>query len=188
MVIKYLADVDTPKISITAPQVTDFLDSPDDYTGISIVASLTCPVTPITQFYDVEDLELTTSKFYVAEVDGIDTLFINPSLFSGTTFVDGIYKFAVKFVKVDGSSILITNCIFIDITMSCKVASTMASILEEATLVTNEKTATIIHLLHYALVNGSNCGCNCDDMCTVFNGLKNLLLDLDPQILNDCGC
>lgn len=49
-------------------------------------------------------------------------------------------------------------------------------------------------LLHYGLTQGSNCGCNCDDLCTVYNQLLTILSVLDGTLQSgtntdaDCGC
>lgn len=190
MTIVYIPDSDAPLLSVIAQEITDFIANIDDYTGVTVTATLTCNNTSIAQTYDTTDVLINTKKFYIVEgADGVpDTLFITPSLFGGTAFVDGIYKFDIKFNTPSGY-VLISNCIFVDVTFKCKVASLMQNIIKEnETRGNTEKISTIIHLLHYSLVNGSNCGCNCEEMCTVFNGLKQLLLDIDPQILNDCGC
>lgn len=189
MEIVYVPDVDTPLISVIAPEISDFYNNIDDYTNVTITASLICATPPITQLYDTTDVLINTSKFYIdfADADNIE-LIVKPQLFSGATkFVDGIYRFDIKFSTTSGFTI-ISNCLFIDITLACKVAGTLHNIVEENKIKVTEKISTIIHILHYSLVNGSNCGCNCDEMCEVYNDLKSLLLDIDPQILNDCGC
>lgn len=185
--ILYLPDGEVPLISITADEIQDFVDNIDDYSGVTVIETLNCTETPITQTYDTTDVLDNTKLFYIDE--DTNTLYISSQLLSGaTSFVDGIYKFDVKFNNASGY-VLIQNCIFIDITYKCKVAALMQNIIKENEKVKDtEKVSTIIHLLHYSLVNGSNCGCNCDEMCEVFRGLQQLLLDIDPQILNDCGC
>lgn len=185
MTVIYLPDNNDPLISITANEIQDFLDNIDDYTGITVTATLNCTDIPIEQTYNTTDILDNSKLFYIDEDSGI--LYITPQLLSNETFVDGVYKFDIKF-SLASSSILIQNCIFVDILFKCKVAALMQNIMKENEKVGTEKVSTIIHWLHYSLVNGSNCGCNCDEMCEVFLGLRQLLLDLDPQILNDCGC
>lgn len=187
MTIKFL-NTDEPLIYLKAVEISAFLDNIDDYTGITVIATLTCG-TPITQMYDTTDAIDITKKFYVIndDIEG-KVIVVTPQLFNGATkFVDGIYRFDVKFSTTEGYT-YISNCSFVDITIACKVAATMQNIIKENQLKTTERISTIIHMLHYSLVNGSDCGCNCDEMCEVYTGLLNLLSDIDPQILNDCGC
>jgi hypothetical protein len=108
-------------------------------------------------------------------------LFIQPDFFSTGKFVNGVYKITVTYTKADGAGyIKEETCSFIDIDLACKVAALLKT-------VHTNKQSTNAHLLHYALVNGSNCGCNCDDLCKVFKELIDLLNSVDPQTL-DCGC
>lgn len=122
----------------------------------------------------------TIAAFYF----GADGLYILPSFFSMLELVDGIYKFDVKIYKTD-SNTLETNCAFVDITIKCKVASVLDGIMKESKNAGIEQCSTIIHILHYALVNGSNCGCNCEELCTIFRELFALL---NSTITTDCGC
>lgn len=119
-----------------------------------------------------------------------DALYIKPEFFNNMSqLIDGIYRFDIKYTKVDNSGFITeSNCAFIDITIKCKVASILGKIKGENANKSNvvEKCATIAHVLHYALVNGSNCGCNCADMCIVYRELVTLL-SKDPSV-TDCGC
>ena len=114
---------------------------------------------------------------------------IFPGFFGLTEFIDGIYKFSIKRYQPGEGTVIESNCLFIDMTLKCKVATLLGYIIEEnKTRDSEEKIATIAHLLHYSLVNGSNCGCNCEEMCEVFRELNALLVNVDPTITNDCGC
>lgn len=118
-----------------------------------------------------------------------DAIYIKPEFFNLQELNDGIYKFNVKYIKVDEVGYLEEqNCSFIDVTTKCRVASVLQNILKESKELGSEKSSTIIHILHYALVNGSNCGCNCPDLCQVYKELIDMLDSIDPQITNDCGC
>lgn len=117
-----------------------------------------------------------------------DGIYISPEFFSLTSLMDGIYKISIKFKAADNSYIQETNCAFVDVTVKCKVASVLQNILKESKVSGLEESSTIIHILHYALTNGSNCGCNCEELCKVYTELVTLLNNIDPQITNDCGC
>lgn len=117
-----------------------------------------------------------------------DGIFLTPAFFGLTSITDGIYKVTLKFVKDNGAYIAETNCAFIDVTIKCKVAALLQNILQESKINGSEKVSTIAHILHYALFNGSNCGCNCAELCKVYAELVGLLENIDPLITNDCGC
>jgi hypothetical protein len=123
------------------------------------------------------------SKFFIT-----DAVYIHPSFFSESELKDGVYKVQLKIVKDDNSYVIETNCAFIDVTVKCSVAALLQNIITEAKHTQNEKTSTVIHMLHYALVNGSNCGCNCAELCQAYKDLTALMEDIDPQTINDCGC
>ena len=117
-----------------------------------------------------------------------DGILISPSFFEETLLTDGVYKVTLKFLREDNSYVLETNCAFVDIETKCQVAAVLQNILKESLVKGSEKVSTVIHLLHYGLVNGSNCGCNCVELCQVYRELVALLESVDPNITNDCGC
>lgn len=171
-------------LTIVAPELTAYMTNVSDYIGVSMVAKLACGTPTPEKIYNNTDILLTDNvDFYISGT----TLYVRPQLFGLTEFKDGIYKFSVKFITSTGYT-LISNCFFVDVTYKCKVASMLVDIVEENKLDTTDKISSIAHILHYALVNGSNCGCNCDEMCVVFNELTILLTGVNPQITNDCGC
>lgn len=181
MELKYLVDVD--KISVVADEISNYISNIGDYTGVTIDTTGTCPTKIFNKNYDNTDILNVDSDFYVDS----NILYIKPTLFGLTSFVDGVYKFTISFTTTTGY-IRIANCTFVDITLKCKVATFIKNILNESKNVVNEKVGTLVHLLHYSLVNGSNCGCNCVEMCEVYTELVNLLSGIDPQVLEDCGC
>lgn len=119
-----------------------------------------------------------------------DGLFITPQLFdkASTELLDGIYKVTVKSINTQKGYKSETNCAFIDVKTKCKVASLLQNLIIEANVKQSEGVSSITHLLHYSLVNGSNCGCNCDELCQVYSELCDILNRVDKSITNDCGC
>lgn len=128
------------------------------------------------------------NKIFISD----DSIYINPEFFNDNiAFISGVYSFSIKWTKEDSSGwVEESNCAFVDIDndIKCKVASVLQNILKESQKLDPEQCSGIIHLLHYALVNGSNCGCNCTELCTVYKELVDLLNTIDPQIVNNCGC
>jgi len=118
------------------------------------------------------------------------SLFLTYKFFAGnlSKFRDGIYKITLKYNASNGSWVSESGCAFIDIDTKCKVASFLQNIVAENKTSIQDKPSTIIHVLHYALVNGSNCGCNCNELCEIYSELYSLIND-NPKLVNkDCGC
>lgn len=126
--------------------------------------------------------------FNFAEVDsGIffngDSLYINPSFFDLGAYKNGIYSIEVTILKENNSYSIDKNCFFMDIDLKCKVAETLKNITDVSTT-----TSTNLHLMHYALVNGSNCACSCEDLCKLYKEFVTMLSKADPKIQEDCDC
>lgn len=116
-----------------------------------------------------------SSAFFLNEA-----LYLNAGFFNMETLQDGIYNVKIKLTKPNGDYIEDSNCAFIDITTKCKVSRFIEGILE------NTVEANSIHMAHYALVNGSNCGCNCKDLCDLYKYIYKLLGN--ELNINNCGC
>lgn len=176
MLITYLQDSDLLKVEGVELSDTSI------YTNIAITSSLNCNIVLLKSETLLETVD-TTNVFYITN----NVLYIKPALFGLSSFTDGIYKMDIKFIKTNGYT-LAENCIFVDVTYKCKVAAYLQNLIEEnASLDKSEQIGNSIHLLHYGLINGSNCGCNCIDLCNLFYILKDLLLTTNP-INTDCGC
>lgn len=171
---------------LESDKIDEVIATPGDFTKFEISGDINCcssgcgdTVTSITF-----DNPFTTTSKVELSADGLK---IFPAFFGLTEFMDGIYKFSVKTFE-SGKATLESNCLFVDITIKCKVAKLLNCILEENKTKAPEKTGTIIHILHYGLVNGSNCGCNCAEMCEVYEYLVSFLDSIDPETFADCGC
>lgn len=180
------------------------------FTGIGVASNVTITFTgnivtisnyPTGTFIIPQDIKYGLNEPYLvapfgyAIVDspvfltGEGILYITPEFFNVEKLQNGIYKFTLKFNKEDESGYVeVQNCAFIDIDLACKVASVLHNVLKESKDKSSEQCSTTIHMLHYALINGSNCGCNCEELCQVYKGLIELLNTIDPQLMNDCGC
>ena len=184
MTITYLSEEVNKYLKIVGTEVASFITDIADYVDVTVTGIKTCG-TPVILTLDTTEILSDESLFYVED----DVLYINPLFFGLTDYTDGIYNITIKFNKGDEEGYVLTsNCIFVDVTYKCKVAALLQNIIKENEKGNNEKISTIIHILHYSLSNGSNCGCNCTELCTVFNELTDLLTNIDTQILNDCGC
>lgn len=168
---------------------SDFIDeiiaAPGDFTKVELTGNINCcnidcgsqaPTLTIVlpQIVDQDKAEFAGGG-----------LKIYPLFFGLTEFTEGIYKFSLKRFKEGGQTVMESNCLFLDIDMKCKVASFLDCLLKEQSQ--TEKPGTIIHLLHYGLVNGSNCGCDCDEMCRIYSELVKLTQHINLQS-TDCGC
>lgn len=183
-----ITNVSTTYLKLTAIEIAALITTPSDYTKIEVTANINCCISPVfTQtlsypFTDTENLLLLST----------DSLRLNPAFFGMglTSISSNIYSISVKLFKTD-ENILIANCAFIDplSDISCKVAALLHNIIseyEDKTL--TEKPSLLAHILHYSLINGSNCGCNCDELCKNYIALLELLSNVNPELLADCGC
>lgn len=181
MIITYLKDQNL--IKIEAPEILSFEGNIGDYSTVALTGNK-CNVTPTTISYNTTEVLNVGNKFFIT--DGI--MYVRPTFFGMSAYTDNVYKFSIKFTLTAGGYTVIENCAFIDITFKCKVAGYLENILKESCDVTDtEKVGTIIHILHYSLINGSNCGCNCSELCQVFTELEKLLDTTNPEN-TDCGC
>lgn len=182
MTICYEKDNDI--IRLSSDEISSFFSYINDYVSIGIEATTNCGTLKYKVGLDTTAILDITNKFYI---DNTGKLVVRPALFGLTTFKDGIYSIKVTIAK-DNQWIISENCTFVDVTYSCKVGAYLKDLLEENRGYAKvEKIATNIHMLHYALVNGSNCGCNCVELCQVYNELTKFLTNNTPQNSN-CGC
>lgn len=107
-------------------------------------------------------------------------VFVGPEFFNLTNFTDGIYNFTIEAETITGDFISESNCFFFDCNTKCKVSTK----LEE--LKKCNKSGTNLFLLHYTLVEGSNCGCNCEALCEIFENLCSELEGAESCV--NCGC
>lgn len=178
--IQYLDNL----ISFKADEIADYVTNTSNYTGITVTITTNCG-TAIVQTALNADTFNTTKPFYVDTPT--NSILIAPLFFSLLQIVDGIYKIKIRLTKPQGY-IEFENCAFVDVTIKCQVAAFIEQLLSESADIDNiEQNSTIIHLLHYALTNGSNCGCNCDKLCTVYNALIEVLTN-NSKTIEDCGC
>ena len=120
------------------------------------------------------------SYFATGVIITSDSILINSEVLSVDNFEDAIYS--VELIIIDGHRNTITekNCYFFDCITKCQVASKLNE------FITDTEETTTIHMLHYGLINGSNCGCECNELCNLFEYLQKLLgINITTS---DCGC
>lgn len=177
MIIKWLESSDL--LQVTGPEVDDYAENPSAYTGIKMTATESCG-TAYTQSYSVALATDPEGKFWVDIFNKI--IYVTPAMIGLGAFRDSIIKLDIKFQQSSGY-VLTSNCTFVDVTYSCKVGSMLESLLSNL-----KETSGMMHLLHYSLTNGSNCGCNCPEMCEIFVELTRLLTGISVGVLDDCNC
>lgn len=183
MNISYLSTDSGGLIKITADEITSFIDNIDDYTALQLVGNVSCGTAVDSGNVSTTDILDDTKNIYIVVED--EALYIKPAYFGLSSITDNIYYALIK-LRTTGGYVQISNCAFLDVTYKCKVGSLLGELLNENSVGYTDKPSTITHLLHYALVNGSNCGCNCDELCKVFTELTNILtIDFNNK---DCNC
>lgn len=176
-----IINVDTSYIKVTSAEIAALIATPGSYTKIEVKGTLSC---------GNEFSQILTNPF-VATANllllGSDSIRINPAFFGLIALSNGVYKVSVKIFTASTNQFF-SNCALVDIDLACKVAALLHNILADYEHNLEEKPSSLAHLLHYSLINGSNCGCNCDDMCKNYNALIDILTNIDPTLLADCGC
>lgn len=173
--------MDNGSILLNSETIQAMIANQGAYLQLKIDSTINCCPTVYTQ---TQALPLVANPYFVFSSDGIE---VKPAFFnviSPNSIIDGVYTFNVKIFTDLNNYHYEESCAFMDITFKCKVAQyldTLNDITESGVVSTN------VHILHYALVNGSNCGCNCIAMCDVFKQLYDLLKPITPQ-LQSCGC
>lgn len=179
-----ITNVSTTYLKATATEIALLIADPTGYTKMEVTATKNCG-TAYTQTFSAPFT--ATANLLLLSPDSIR---LNPTFFGLTELDNGVYKVTVKIFEISpAQTILISNCALVDIDVTCQVAAMLHNLIgeyEDKTL--TEKPSIIAHVLHYALVNGSNCGCNCAEMCQVYDALIDILTNIDPKLLADCGC
>jgi hypothetical protein len=144
------------------------ISNPDNYSKIKFKITLNC----CTCFeFDV----LQDTGAWVLETDSylidVPTGTITIKEFAVSTFTDGIYKIDMTIFDDEGTGVLDENCVFFDCLTKCLVGAEIDKLL--ATDLKNIDTE--IHMIHWGLTTASTCGCNCDEMCELYNRLIALL-------------
>lgn len=89
--------------------------------------------------------------------------------FGTDTWGDGVYRIVITISDDDQGNIESEqNCFFVDCETSCKVAKHLKELIAK-------EEDTEVHLLHFGLVNASNCNCNCEEMCYLYRKLFAIL-------------
>ena len=174
MKITYLPDIN--RLRVDEPTVSA---GSGLYTSVEAAVTLNCGAELVEEYDTVQILDTVNSKFYLLPTE-LDSLYFKPEMFGLTTFIDGIYYIRLNLWKPAGGYTQMANCAFVDVTFKCKVAQLLEGVISSGL-------NTMAHMLHYSLTNGSNCGCNCDELCVNFALLGEILTE-SPQIRNDCGC
>lgn len=168
-------------IQLQSPEISAMVANMSNYNRVKVAAKVNC----CPQTY-VQELALPLVDTTMIAIVG-STIEVKPIFFAFTStdgVIDGVYTFEVKLFLNNNTFIYQENCSFIDINYRCLVANSLKDLLSKSE---DGMCATNIHVLHYALINGSNCGCNCDEMCKVFNQLKKLIGPITLQTTG-CGC
>jgi hypothetical protein len=172
MKLQYIQEDDL--LVATDDFISEFAADTSLYDSVEMTTTVTCGAATVVEYQTV-DIKDTNNLFYLED----EVIIIKAAMFN-TGFTDGIYRVDIKFKDATGFT-RIYNCIFIDDTFKCRLANLLKNIPD------GDYNSQIAHLLHYSLVNGSNCGCVCDEMCESFNALKTIL-DNQPVQATDCGC
>lgn len=158
----------------------------DSVTGECVYTISGLPTSIKPKYFEIETSSITTYSYFsfLPITNGLfdgGSLLLSPEFFSqGNAFQDGVYSITLNYINSEGNIITENNCFFLD----CNTACTVSTKIKELQEASNEKNATNIFLLHYTLTEGSNCGCNCEELCEIF---RKLCTNLNSSSCL-CGC
>ena len=104
------------------------------------------------------------------------SLYLSPAIFENdsTAFESGIYTVEVTMTKPNGTTLKEDSCLFMDCGIKCQIADKLDTL-------TNDH---LLHVIYFALLEASNCSCQCDKLCSLYKELLKIL----GSSVNDCGC
>jgi len=141
----------------------------DDYTEIKLKSS------NLTDFSGIDTVTLNStincgSTVYTdtiesgdVDADGEFTVDLS-ALYSSTTLEDSVYSFTLIITNSDTTVTTEYACLFVDNDTKCRVAECV-----------KDNQNIELQLDYYILSRAGNCNCQCDNLCTIYNRLKNEL-------------
>lgn len=149
-------------IVVASDILDDYILNPGDYTSVTVSGKWNQG----TEFsYTLGTLNTTGA---VRTYSGEERIY--PEFYELTdTFSNGVYSVTILAVKADDSTATEQACVFMDCDIACKV-----ELVEQM-------------VLHYALVNGSGCTCDCSKMYTIYQALLSKI-STGTANESDCGC
>lgn len=155
--------------------------SSDPISFIYTIWNLPENIIPIYIDFDYDNVPIMEQFYYNSSdknsIISVTRLILNPDILALEYFPDSVYTIFLKFTKLSGTQITQSNCTFVDCTMKCKVIEKLKEL--------NEKDQIELLMIHYGLSIGSNCSCECEELCTLF---KKLAIWLDEEIQTNCDC
>jgi hypothetical protein len=125
-----------------------------------------------------EPFEIQNNLTFSVTTEGIELF---PNFFGQETLTDGIYSINTKIVTKNFIEISDSTCYFVDCNTQCRLTEKLEGLKEN-------KDKMDLLMIHYALINNSNCGCNCTEMIELFKQLdKELELEVPKQPINNSG-
>ena len=184
MKIEYYNISGTDFLRVTSTEITNLMANKVDYSSVRLDVTLNCGEV-LSKELTIAEMEAGNDYFVFSE--GFQAIAVWPNMFGlgagpPDTYIDGVYSITVKIYPIAGGFTQEANCTFVDVDYKCRLALLLEDVIK------NQDPGTTAHLLHYALVNGSNCGCNCEELCEIFAALTELLGTYNIPITNDCGC
>jgi len=141
----------------------------DDYTTIELQSD------NLTDFGTIDSVVLKstincgtteyTDTIVSGDVDGTGKFTVDlDALYSLETLDDSVYSFTLVITNSDATVSTEYACLFVDNEIKCKVADCV-----------KDNQNIKLQLDYYILSRASACKCECDNLCTIYNRLKNEL-------------
>lgn len=141
----------------------------DDYTVIQLQSDNLTDFSTISTVQLKSTINCDTTEYTDTVVEGdVDeagefTVDLD-ALYSNTELADSVYSYTLVITNTDNSITTEYACLFVDNDTKCQVADCV-----------KEKKNIELQLDYYVLSRASACSCTCDNLCTIYNRLKNEL-------------
>lgn len=149
-------------IVVASDILDDYITTPGDYTSVVVSGRFN---QGDTFSYTLGTLDNTGE---VRTYSGEERIYPEFYELAGT-FSNGVYSVTILANKTDDTTATEQACVFMDCDVKCSVET-----IEQM-------------VLHYALVNGSGCTCDCSKMYTIYQALQSKITTGTANE-SDCGC
>ena len=110
---------------------------------------------------------------------GVDNVIITPTFFNSLQLTEGVYSIEWTLHTIQNQLLTESACYFLEKSLKCRLLGVKE-------IDCRDRKQLDFTLLHYSLIQASNCNCDCEKMNIIYQYL-NKHLPLTPNT-EDCGC
>lgn len=175
-----LTNYEDQYIELQSDKITNLINSPSLFSSIKVTAQSNC----CNCFSEVIVIDFTPGSTTQGINFTNNSIRILPEVLGLSSLEDSITNITIEYRPIGGGSISNeTFCGLVDVNMKCRVAQYMKNLLSRNN---KDDESLLIHLQYFGLKEGSNCNCNCDLLCELFEEINRVLSNYNVD--SNCGC